>query len=91
MSCLLVIGMSAKDDPKVTSVHILDATEKTVEICFSEPVNIKNLGWMVASIQTEAIPMRLLIEKNDLSYASTFLRLMVVVLLVTSCCRKKSN
>lgn len=45
---LAAIGVSAKEDPTVVSTHIVDAAEKAIEINFSEPVNIKNLGWMVA-------------------------------------------
>ena len=45
---LVSVGVSAKDAPKVVSAHIIDSAEKSVEINFSEPVNIKNLGWIVA-------------------------------------------
>ncbi len=48
---ITIVGYAA-DAPTIVSVHITDAETKTVEINFSEPVNIKNLGWMVAVNQS---------------------------------------
>lgn len=49
-----IIGYSEeKADPTITGINVLDADTQLIEILFSEPVNCKNLGYI---IPVEAYP-----------------------------------
>lgn len=53
LSALAVFGSAEGENPTVTSIKILDADTQLMEINFSEPVNCKNLGYI---IPVEAYP-----------------------------------